>query len=193
MDEPLSNLDAKLRVSTRAEIKYLQSELKVTTIYVTHDQIEAMTLADRVVVMNKGLILQIGTPKEIYNKPDNTFVASFIGTPAMNLLQGQLQDGIFSIEDIQIDNLLVNFTGQMTLGFRAEDAKISDDNCQMKAMVFSLELLGDCMMVNLKIGQSIISVKEDKDFSSEIGKKVGIKISTDNFHYFDTNSGKRIS
>ena len=88
MDEPLSNLDAKLRVSTRAQIKNLQHTLKTTTIYVTHDQIEAMTLADRVVVMNKGVVQQVGTPTEIYDRPANTFVAGFIGSPAMNLDRG---------------------------------------------------------------------------------------------------------
>ena len=87
MDEPLSNLDAKLRVSTRAQIKNLQHDLKITTIYVTHDQIEAMTLADRVVVMNKGVFQQVGTPTEIYDRPANTFVAGFIGSPAMNLIE----------------------------------------------------------------------------------------------------------
>ena len=91
MDEPLSNLDAKLRVSTRAQIKHLQNKLKVTTIYVTHDQIEAMTLADRVVVMNNGIIQQIGTPKQIYDKPINIFVASFIGNPPMNIIKGKLE------------------------------------------------------------------------------------------------------
>jgi multiple sugar transport system ATP-binding protein len=89
MDEPLSNLDAKLRVSTRAQIKNLSHELKVTTIYVTHDQIEAMTLADRVVVMKQGIVQQVGTPTEIYDKPANTFVAGFIGSPAMNLMEGR--------------------------------------------------------------------------------------------------------
>ena len=97
MDEPLSNLDAKLRVSTRAQIKHLHHELKVTTIYVTHDQIEAMTLADRVVVMNKGIVQQVGTPTEIYDRPANVFVASFIGSPAMNLVSGHLSNGNFSI------------------------------------------------------------------------------------------------
>ena len=95
MDEPLSNLDAKLRVSTRAQIKNLSHELKVTTIYVTHDQIEAMTLADRVVVMKGGVIQQVGSPTEIYDRPANAFVASFIGAPAMNLVQGSLTDGQF--------------------------------------------------------------------------------------------------
>ena len=91
MDEPLSNLDAKLRVSTRAQIKHLHHELKVTTIYVTHDQIEAMTLADRVVVMNQGIVQQVGSPTEIYDRPANAFVAGFIGSPAMNLVEGSIR------------------------------------------------------------------------------------------------------
>ncbi len=94
MDEPLSNLDAKLRVSTRAQIKNLSHELAVTTIYVTHDQIEAMTLADRVVIMKQGVVQQVGTPVEIYDTPANTFVASFIGNPAMNLLEGEVKGGV---------------------------------------------------------------------------------------------------
>ena len=96
MDEPLSNLDAKLRVSTRAQIKHLHHELKVTTVYVTHDQIEAMTLADRVVVMNKGVVQQVGTPTQIYDRPANIFVAGFIGNPAMNLIEGEMSGGSFS-------------------------------------------------------------------------------------------------
>jgi multiple sugar transport system ATP-binding protein len=98
MDEPLSNLDAKLRMSTRQQIKNLSHELQVTTIYVTHDQIEAMTLADRVVVMNKGVVQQVGTPAEIYDRPVNRFVASFIGGPAMNLIDGTISDGRFEAE-----------------------------------------------------------------------------------------------
>ena len=102
MDEPLSNLDAKLRVSTRAQIKNLQHELAVTTIYVTHDQIEAMTLADRVVVMNQGKIQQIGTPTDIYDNPANTFVAGFIGSPAMNLVDGMMSSGTFTGDNVSL-------------------------------------------------------------------------------------------
>ena len=105
MDEPLSNLDAKLRVSTRAQIKNLQSKLKTTTVYVTHDQIEAMTLADRVVVMSAGRIQQVGTPTDIYNTPQNTFVASFIGSPAMNLIEGHLSGGVFQGEGMRVEGL----------------------------------------------------------------------------------------
>src|SRR6056297_1897304 len=105
MDEPLSNLDAKLRVSTRAQIKNLSHELAVTTIYVTHDQIEAMTLADRVVVMKSGLVQQVGSPTEIYDKPANTFVAGFIGNPAMNLIDGTASGGVFSTSSTRIEGL----------------------------------------------------------------------------------------
>ena len=125
MDEPLSNLDAKLRVSTRAQIKHLHHELKVTTIYVTHDQIEAMTLADRVVVMNKGVVQQVGSPTEIYDRPANVFVAGFIGNPAMNLVEGTLAGGVFTAANISVKGIAAK-DGKITLGFRAEDAEISD-------------------------------------------------------------------
>ncbi len=123
MDEPLSNLDAKLRISTRAQIKNLSHELAVTTIYVTHDQVEAMTLADRVVVMNHGVVQQVGTPTEIYNSPLNTFVAGFIGSPAMNLLEGHVSNGCFETKSTKISGLKIK-DGPITLGFRAEDAEI---------------------------------------------------------------------
>ena len=120
MDEPLSNLDAKLRVSTRAQIKNLQHELEVTTIYVTHDQIEAMTLADRVVVMSEGEIQQLGTPTEIYDQPENTFVAGFIGSPAMNLVPGEIQSDTFRGQEIAIEGIK-GPEGKVVMGFRAED------------------------------------------------------------------------
>ena len=118
MDEPLSNLDAKLRVSTRQQIKNLSHELQVTTIYVTHDQIEAMTLADRVVVMNAGVVQQVGTPTEIYDRPANTFVAGFIGNPAMNLLEGEMSGGTFTGENVSISGISTSAQGKVTLGFR---------------------------------------------------------------------------
>ena len=125
MDEPLSNLDAKLRVSTRAQIKNLSHELKTTTIYVTHDQIEAMTLADRVVVMKQGVVQQVGTPTDIYDKPANTFVASFIGNPAMNLMEGTMEGGVFKAPNLEIPGINAP-DGPLVLGFRAEDASLAD-------------------------------------------------------------------
>ena len=163
MDEPLSNLDAKLRVSTRAQIKNLSHELQVTTIYVTHDQIEAMTLADRVVVMNKGIVQQVGTPTDIYDNPANTFVASFIGSPAMNLVAGTLEAGIFKTQNMEVSGFDRFPDGQVTLGFRAEDAKVSSSAAELNIQVYSLELLGDSTMVTARVGESLVAVKAAKD------------------------------
>ncbi|MGR3578366.1 MAG: ABC transporter ATP-binding protein, partial [Sagittula sp.] len=142
MDEPLSNLDAKLRVSTRAEIKNLQHRLKTTTIYVTHDQIEAMTLADRVVVMNRGVVQQVATPTEIYDNPANTFVAGFIGSPAMNLVEGTIENGTFSAENIRLSGLPQGHHGKVILGFRAEDVTLVPEGGDIHAPIYALELLG---------------------------------------------------
>ena len=192
MDEPLSNLDAKLRVSTRAQIKNLSHELKTTTIYVTHDQIEAMTLADRVVVMNKGMVQQVGTPTEIYDMPANTFVAGFIGSPAMNLIDGDLQDGTFTADMISISGLRTDVSGSVTLGFRAEDAQVSNGNAQANSAVYSLELLGEATMVTMRAGGTILSVKSGKDYRIKIGEAVSATISADICHLFDRTSGERM-
>lgn len=191
MDEPLSNLDAKLRVSTRAQIKNLSHELKVTTIYVTHDQIEAMTLADRVVVMKNGLLQQVGTPTEIYDRPANTFVASFIGTPAMNLIPGTLSSGRFTAEHVQIDGL-AGPDGAMTLGFRAEDAHVAEVG-QVSAPVYTMELLGDATMVAVRAGGALVSVKASKDYRIEIGTPVQIAVPASVCHLFYTETGARLS
>src|SRR6476619_6702575 len=121
LDEPLSNLDAKLRVQMRAELKRLQHELQVTTIYVTHDQIEAMTLAHRVAVMNNGVIEQLGTPKDIYNNPRTLFVAGFIGSPPMNLIQGEVKDGVFSDGKLKIAGIGRADVPRAVIGVRPED------------------------------------------------------------------------
>ena len=190
MDEPLSNLDAKLRVSTRAQIKHLQNKLKVTTIYVTHDQIEAMTLADRVVVMNKGVIQQIGSPKQIYEKPINTFVASFIGNPPMNLINGEIIDNEFTLHNVNIKNLNYK-NGKYVLGFRAEDARISRSNKgNIQGQIYSIELLGDAIMVTLKIQENFISVKVSNDFEAKIGDNVNISISSSKCHVFNCETGE---
>ena len=194
MDEPFSNLDAKLRVSTRAQLKNLHHELKVTTVYVTHDQIEAMTLADRVVVMKAGVIQQIGTPTDIYNNPANTFVAGFIGSPAMNLLEGDLSDGTFSAENANIAGLAGAASGAITLGYRAEDASIADpSDAQISAPIYSLELLGDATMVTVRAGGGLVSVKADKDYRAEIGQPVGIAIDPNQCHLFNRDSGQRLA
>ncbi len=191
MDEPLSNLDAKLRVSTRAQIKNLSHELQVTTVYVTHDQIEAMTLADRVVVMEKGVMQQVGTPTDIYERPANTFVASFIGNPAMNLIEGQMKGGTFQAQHTEISGL-DGPDGNVTLGFRAEDAGVVESGGQINAPIYTMELLGEATMVTVRIGGALVSVRADKSFRAEIGDIVSISVSQEICHLFDGKTGARI-
>ncbi|KUF10830.1 ABC transporter ATP-binding protein [Pseudoponticoccus marisrubri] len=191
MDEPLSNLDAKLRVSTRAQIKNLSHELATTTIYVTHDQIEAMTLADRVVVMERGIVQQVGSPTEIYDRPANTFVAGFIGSPAMNLIAGHCAGGTFTTDRTEISGLDVA-DGPVTLGFRAEDAEVRAEGGQITAPIYTLELLGDATMVSVRIGSSLVSAKADKTFRAEIGDTVSIHIPQEHCHLFDAETGTRL-
>lgn len=192
MDEPLSNLDAKLRVSTRAQIKNLSHELKVTTIYVTHDQIEAMTLADRVVVMKGGVVQQVGSPTDIYDNPANSFVASFIGSPAMNLVKGVVRDGIFVGGDLVVSGLAASDC-DVELGFRAEDASIVDGTeSEIHAPVYSLELLGDATMITVRVNGVLVSVKAEKDYRAAIGDMVKISVPKNICHLFDGQTGARI-
>ncbi|MBU1305442.1 MAG: sn-glycerol-3-phosphate ABC transporter ATP-binding protein UgpC [Alphaproteobacteria bacterium] len=192
MDEPLSNLDAKLRVSTRAQIKNLHHTLKRTTIYVTHDQIEAMTLADRVVVMSKGLIQQVGTPMEIYDRPANTFVASFIGSPAMNLVHGDISNGVFTGDSIRVAGLPNTVNGPVTLGFRAEDATLAAETGQIEAPTYSVELLGEATMISMRVAGELVSIKVGKDYRAEIGDLVRANIAPSICHLFDRSSGQRL-
>ena len=192
MDEPLSNLDAKLRVSTRAQIKNLSHELAVTTIYVTHDQIEAMTLADRVVVMERGVVQQVGTPTEIYDRPANAFVAGFIGNPAMNLINGSLDGGTFAAEKVKIEGFKAP-DGPITLGFRAEDATVTDSRkAEITAPIYTLELLGDATMVTVRVAGELIAVRASKDFRAAIGDPVKLSVPSHNCHLFDAETGARV-
>ena len=187
MDEPLSNLDAKLRVS----IKNLHHELKTTTIYVTHDQIEAMTLADRVVVMSRGEVQQVGTPLEIYDRPANAFVAAFIGNPAMNLLQGTLKSGVFDAANVRIPGLS-GPDGPVTLGFRAEDARIVASG-EINALIYSMELLGDASMATVQAGGALVAIKAAKDFVGQIGQSIAAHVPAHICHLFDVATGARLS
>ena len=187
MDEPLSNLDAKLRVSTRAQIKHLQNKLKITTVYVTHDQVEAMTLADRVVVMNNGKIQQIGSPKEIYNRPFNTFVASFIGSPPMNLIPISIRNKTSISQDLKFSKINIK-DGKYTLGFRAEDASIEKTG-NFTGPIYSIELLGDSTIVTLNIRNNLLHIKTSNNFYSKIGEIVSVKIPNSLCHFFDSKTG----
>ena len=190
MDEPLSNLDAKLRTVMRGELKNLQRDLAVTTIYVTHDQVEAMTLADRIVVLNKAVIQQIGSPSEIYARPANTFVAGFIGSPPMNLLDGQVRDGWFESAGGRFP--LDQADGAVTLGVRPEHVRIaSEDDGHFTGTVFSSELLGDCTILNVKAGDALVAAKLPPEVGFAIGAPVRLSFAAGRLHLFDTASGER--
>ena len=197
MDEPLSNLDAKLRVSMRAHIKHLHHELGVTTIYVTHDQVEAMTLADRVVVMSKAEIQQIGTPEDIYNDPNNLFVAGFIGAPAMNLVRGKLRNGVFEAQgdayQVRVEGFGNASLDQAVLGVRAEDlAVVAPDDAQISGAVFSFELLGDATTVTLKLADQFITAKAGKNFRASMGERSGFAVKTERCYLFDGQTQNRM-
>ena len=193
MDEPLSNLDARLRASTRAEIKNLQHELGTTTLYVTHDQLEAMTMADRVVVMNEGVIQQCGTPDEIYNKPTNVFVASFIGSPPMNLVKGQLHNGSFSSDILNIDGLDTKISGPVTLGFRADNVSSTTESSNLTGTAYAIERLGDSVNVAVKTEHSMVTIKANKESDYKMGDKVSGSISAADCYLFDHHSGQAIT
>ena len=197
MDEPLSNLDAKLRVSMRAHIKHLHHDLGVTTIYVTHDQVEAMTLADRVVVMSKAEIQQIGTPTEIYNDPNNLFVAGFIGAPAMNLVSGRLTNGVFEAKgtgyQVKVSGLGNASLEKAVLGVRAEDLTVVPaQDAQISGEVFSFELLGDATTVSLKLADQFITAKADKDFRTKMGERAGFAVHPERCYMFDGQTQNRV-
>ena len=192
MDEPLSNLDAKLRVSMRAQLKHLQHELGTTTIYVTHDQVEAMTLADRVAVLSKGELQQIGPPLEIYNRPANVFVAGFLGNPSMNLVAAQAEAGrvVHPAFSLALDHVA---PGKVTVGQRPEDMRIVEpEKGDFRAEVFSAELLGDSALVTARLGRELIAVKAEKDCPARMGDIVGIAFDRAALHLFDGDSGERL-
>jgi multiple sugar transport system ATP-binding protein len=197
MDEPLSNLDARLRVSMRAHIKHLHHELGVTTIYVTHDQVEAMTLADRVVVMSKAEIQQIGSPEMIYNDPNNLFVAGFIGAPAMNLVKGTLQGGVFEAAGegyrVRVEGFGSMTQSNMVLGMRAEDLEVVANQAgQISGNVFSFELLGDATTVSMKVADQFITARAGKDFRCALGEPISFAVKTSRCYLFDGQTQNRM-
>jgi len=193
MDEPLSNLDAKLRGQMRAELKHLQHELNITTIYVTHDQIEAMTLASRVAIMNDGVLQQIDTPKNIYNNPVNLFVAGFIGSPSMNFIKGDIENGQFVANGCLIKNIEKDPMKDVILGIRPEDMEIvTQDPSHIQAMIYSIELTGEQTIVTSKMDSNFITIREDKDYDSDLDIPVKIKLDITKSFLFDSMSGKRI-
>lgn len=193
-DEPLSNLDAKLRVQMRSEIKQNHQRLKTTTVYVTHDQIEAMTMADRIVVMNGGYIEQIGTPLELYDTPANLFVAGFIGSPAMNFIEGAIREGRF----VSTDGTVIDLGGRgapaggatVKLGIRPEHLHLDVDGSQ--ADVVTVEPTGSETLVALKYaGQDVVAAFRDR-IAARPGDTISIRPDLAKLHLFDTKTGVRL-
>ncbi|MGA0126089.1 MAG: ABC transporter ATP-binding protein [bacterium] len=193
MDEPLSNLDAKLRVTMRAELKHLQHELKITTVYVTHDQIEAMTLADRVAVMDHGIISQLGAPEEIYNDPANLFVAGFIGSPPMNLMKGKLHDNNFQHPNFSISiNHEANLE-EATLGIRPEDLILcAAQKGVLQGTVYAHELTGESTLTTINVGPDRLTIRGPKEFKINIDETVGVQFEASKCFLFSNQTGERI-
>ena len=194
MDEPLSNLDAKLRSYMRAELKHLQGDLGITTIYVTHDQIEAMTLAHRVAVMNRGVVQQIATPREIYDNPANLFVAGFIGSPPMNTLEGSIADGAFVADHgkVPVDDIAPR--PSVVFGFRPEDSRIVEpEGADFRGSIYACELTGNETIVTVQLGKVQAVVKMDKNYDVRADTPVGITIDRGKVRLFDPASGNRVT
>ncbi|MGI9389410.1 MAG: ABC transporter ATP-binding protein [Boseongicola sp.] len=193
MDEPLSNLDAKLRGNMRAELKHMQSELGITTIYVTHDQIEAMTLAHRVAIMKDGILQQLGTPKEVYSDPANLFVAGFMGSPPMNFISGAIENGTFKSNGVDIPIPGASDNKFVTLGFRPEDCSVVPAaEAMLNAEVYTVEMTGDQVLVSLRLEGSPLVVKMPKEFEIDAGITAGITLENEYLYFFDGDTGARI-
>jgi len=200
-DEPLSNLDAKLRVAMRAEIKALHQRLKTTTVYVTHDQIEAMTMADRIVVMHDGIVEQIGAPLELYDHPDNLFVAQFIGSPAMNIVNGTLRrsNGSAFVEStgglrwpISARNAA---DGQpVTLGVRPEHLTLADAaGDTVHGEIIVVEPMGAETELLIQAGESQVVLMTSGRPNVNPGERVGLTLDPATIHLFDQKSGQRLA
>ena len=204
MDEPLSNLDAKLRVEMRSEIKRIQQELGITTVYVTHDQAEAMAIADRIAIMNKGVLQQVGTPMQIYNMPANVMVAGFIGSPPMNFIKGQVLneraglgirvgDAYLSIpEDVGAKLDAVN---EVTIGFRPEDGSFEPGPPLLRdalpAEIYTIEPMGTNTVLTLN-SITMLRILVAPDINLKIGEKGNIHLKSSRMHLFDSKSGEAI-
>ncbi len=193
-DEPLSNLDAKLRVQMRAEIKSLHQRIKTTTIYVTHDQIEAMTMADKIVVLHDGVIEQVGAPLELYDRPANLFVAGFIGSPSMNFIDGKIEEGVFRTEKGLILPLPENIksappAGQLVYGIRPEHIRASQGGIAGRAEI--VEGTGSEIFAKLDCNGEQISCLFRERLAIAYGDTVSIAIDPASVHLFDKSTGRR--
>ena len=202
MDEPLSNLDAKLRVQMRSEIIKIHKRVGATTIYVTHDQVEAMTMADRIVVMKDGYVQQIGAPKELYNLPYNKFVAGFIGAPAMNFIEGEISKGRFITETkeklsfaipAKLAEKLKAYEGKrITMGIRPENITLIQgeptNDGEVKVVADVVELLGDILNIHSYIGDTKVIIKSDSTYDIRMQDTITVKFDLDHVHFFDIDT-----
>ncbi|HCF55939.1 MAG TPA: sn-glycerol-3-phosphate ABC transporter ATP-binding protein UgpC [Bacillus sp. (in: Bacteria)] len=196
MDEPLSNLDAKLRAQMRIEIREIQQRLGITMIYVTHDQIEAMTMGDRIMVLNKGSIQQVGTPLDIYNEPANEFVASFIGSPSMNINDGEVnkEKGVLHIGQLQIPLSIRQLKqlpeGTIRIGMRPEHIALSEEGQEVTLQ--SVEVLGNESILNFAVNGTTWSAKVIGQLILNKGDKVKLLFSQEKLCFFNENTNERL-
>ena len=194
-DEPLSNLDAKLRAQTRLEIQKLHADLGVTSLFVTHDQVEAMTLAQRMIVMNGGRMEQIGTPEEVYHRPASTFVAGFIGSPPMNLLTGRADGSRFEVGGQSL-TLPVSAprAGELVLGLRPEHVELNQNGAAgWRLKVEALEMLGAERLIYGRVGDTLFTARIDATLTPpKIGDIVTLQLVPERMHWFDAATTKRV-
>jgi len=193
-DEPLSNLDAKLRAQTRLEIQKLHGELRTTSLFVTHDQVEAMTLAERMVVMNAGRIEQIGTPDEVYHRPATTFVAGFIGSPPMNLVLGEAKGASFQTGGQHLPLAApAPRDGALVLGVRPEHVEIVEQAPGWPLRVQAIEMLGAERLIYGTLGETLFTVRLDATLAHpKIGDVVGLRADPAHLHWFDATTSARV-
>lgn len=191
LDEPLSNLDAKLRNQVRGDLKRLHRELPVTSIYVTHDQVEAMTLGDRLCVMSNGRVQQIGTTDDIYNRPANTFVAAFMGSPPMNLLPGEVRDGVLHIAGSAIVSV-PEPDGPVTVGVRPEHVQLrtATDDAAVSARVDFVEPLGSHVLITSLVGQTRVIAQAPAGVDFDADTRIGLALPPEHTYFFDAQTGE---
>jgi multiple sugar transport system ATP-binding protein len=204
MDEPLSNLDAKLRIYMRAELKKLQKDIGITTIYVTHDQVEAMTMGDKIAIMNEGLLQQTGAPDNIYFHPSNIFVAGFIGSPPTNFFDCTLTkkdtldcaEFVYPLPKELAESARKGTSEQCVLGVRPQDIDVYEKPAEedefVKAKVDVTEPIGDQLILDLKVGDYLVKTAVRPDFKAEVGDELWITFSADKVHIFDKKTGKTL-
>lgn len=192
MDEPLSNLDARLRLSMRGEIKRLCHRLGATTIYVTHDQAEALTMADLVAVMNKGELQQVATPSEMYERPANRFVATFVGNPPMNVLRAVVTNDRVHVGQIVVAlssdrHAACRARAAVEIGVRPEDLSLveTDTPGALRSEIYVVEPMGNETLVDVRIGDEHLSVRAGRSFTARVGGKIGVRFDPDDASFFD--------